>query len=327
MFALSFRSCLRLAVLGGGLAASPFAHAADGAGAGASLEQSVPSRNRAMAAAPDRARSKPLGAMTTLPDEAIASVRNHAYVNGLRQDILLKGGAARGTRNSITLLARTSRVETLDEQVPLYKPTETGIRSEIGGQFPRLTMQVVERESHNSYGPYGLALGRDGTDVRCAYMWQWIDANRLPADAGMTGPVSLRVRLCKAGTTFDAMAAEIDRLTISGAASMERVASSEPMQIIEAPRQAPAPNRVHRKPSRRLAAAHKRELVARQDAPDATSISPVPGPRYMSPSPVGIKAPATAMIAPTVPTQLSGDLPAEAYRGPAATKTATTKSY
>ena len=48
-------------------------------------------------------------------------------------------------------------------------------------------------------------------------MWQWIDANRLPRDAGVMGPVSVRVRLCQTGTTFDALASLVDHLVIGAA--------------------------------------------------------------------------------------------------------------
>ena len=62
-------------------------------------------------------------------------------------------------------------------------------------------------------------------------MWQWIDANRLPSDAGVMGPVSLRIRLCQAGTTFDAMASLVDRLVIGGRVHASEVATADDDQI------------------------------------------------------------------------------------------------
>ena len=302
----------------------------------ASLEQSIAApptpRSQMMALAPSRAQhSRPLA---TLPEAAggIQAVRAHDYVNGLRQDILLKGGAVRGIQNSITILARTDRRETLDEQVPLYKPTEAAIRSEIGGQFPHVEMQVAGRDSHNAYGPYGLALGRAGDDGRCLYMWQWIDANRLPPDAGLIGPVSVRVRLCQAGTTFDAMAALVDHLAIGAPA--EAVADDDQPHVVAAPVAAPSDEAAvaeapakhalrHRHAARRprlRVARHQRE-DERETVRNATLEAPE-GPRFMGPtSMVPSQARETRQQgADLAPVRLSSDLPPEAYLGPKASK-------
>ena len=192
-------------------------------------------------------------------------------------------------------------------------------------------MQVAERESNNAYGPYGIALGRSGADVRCAYMWQWIDQNRLPAEAGVTGPLSIRIRLCKTDTTFDAMAAEMDHLTIGGPASIEQVAANQPIHVIEAPAQAHKSARVQRNPSRRIAMVHKhRAVIARRDE-TPTPDTATDGPRYMSPTTMGIRPAPIMPVAPAAPTVLSGDLPAQAYQGPTARPsaaiTATAKYY
>ena len=292
-----------------------------------SLEQSVPSKNANMMALAPRQGPMPHGRpIAVLPGEQVASVKEHGYVNGLRQDILLKGGAMRGVQNSITILARTSRQETLDEQVPLVRPSEQQIRSEIGGAFPHLDMQIAERESSNAYGPYGLALGRAAGDLRCAYMWQWIDENRLPAEAALAGPMSIRARLCQAGVTFDAMAAEMDHLTVGGQAD---VAAIEPIGVIEAPAESPATVVALKPRPRRVATQHVRRprQVARHEAPVAEPAAFEPGPRYMGAAPAPVYQQAAA--AQSVP-RLSGDLPAQAYLGPSittATKTAAAKYY
>ena len=298
------------------------------------LERSVPVvESRVVARVPSKyvvSRSRPI---VGIPGEDVVTVREHAYVNGLRQDIMLKGGAVRGVQNSITVLARTSRQETLDEQVPLVRPSEPQIRSEIGGTFPRLEMRIAERESSNAYGPYGLALGRAGEDVRCAYMWQWIDENRLPAETAVAGPLSIRVRLCQAGVTFDQMAAEMDHLSIGAQAGAEPVAAIEPLGVIEAPAEAREPIARTRKPHR-LAAhhVHRPRRVARREEPAAAPTAFDPGPRYMGAAPASAPAPAhaqtTTAAAPTP--KLSGDLPAQAYLGPSAStaaKTAAAKYY
>lgn len=271
----------------------------------ASLEDSVPrTRARMVALAPDTAApsgAARMPAIVSLPPEAgaVASVRTRAYANGLRQDIVLKGSPLKRYENGITLMARTDRRQTLDEPVPLYKPSETGIRSEIGARYAGLAMHVADRESSNSYGPYGLALGRAGADVHCVFMWQWIDANRLPADAGFDGPVSIRVHLCQADATFDAMAAMLDRLTIGGDGSRIDVAMAD----------GPADDKaVPRKASHRIAIRKPRHAIAKAAAPDA-EIADASGPRAVAPAyaPAAYAAPASS---------LSRDLPPQAYLGP-----------
>ena len=315
---------LRIPILGGlCLVLTACTHASDGV----SLEQSVPSADvRMMALAPEQGVTLHGRPIATLPDEQVASVKEHGYVDGLRQDILLKGGAQRDVQNSVTILARTSRRDTLDEQVPLVRPTEPQIRSEIGGAFPHLDMRIAERESRNSYGSYGLALGRAAGDVRCAYMWQWIDENRLSADAALAGPVSIRVRLCQTGVTFDAMAAEMDHLTIGGPAAMQQAAAA-PLGVIEAPTGAREPvsrlRSVHGhkpRPSAHRVAAHRalrQTRVARREEPVAVPADLAPGPRYMGVTPVSAPIAQQAAVASAVP-KLAGDLPAQAYLGPSA---------
>ena len=265
-----------------------------------------------MALAPDRSsREHPIA---VLPPEAgaVREIRVHPYVDGLRQDVALSGSAFAPVHNGIVVLARTSAEPTLDERVPLDRPTEAGIRSEIGAQFPHLAMQVVERPSSNGYGPYGLAIGRAGGDVRCLYAWQWIDANRMPPQAGLAGPVSLRVRLCQTGTSFDAMAALVDHLAIGGEPDAQ-VAAVEPAAIVAPPE---APRKiVHRRAhAAREHRAHPSQLAHRQQAdPLAPTQAASSGPRYMT---AASRVPAAAIAASPAPTPFAADLPPQALLGP-----------
>ena len=323
-----FRKASGMALLGACLLTGACTHGDESA----SLERSVAvPPSRMMALAPSR--EAPARPIATLPEAAgdVQTVRTRDYVNGLRQDILLKGGAVRGIQNSLTILARTDRRGSLDEQVPLFKPTEAAIRSEIGGQFPHVAMQVAERDSHNSYGPYGLALGRTGNDVRCLYMWQWIDANRLPPDAGVIGPVSVRVRLCQAATTFDTMASLVDHLAIGApAATAEAAAGDDEVHVIGAPAIASAAEvapleAVSPRVRRRVAAKRKRTRFARRKREDdrepvpTSAIEPPSGARFMA-STTMAPPPARGGQATDIATKLSSDLPPEAYLGPKAAK-------
>ncbi len=310
-----------------------------------SLEASIAApdarpRTQLMALAPGRSPGR--DPIATLPPEAgaVRDVRTRAYVDGYRQDVALAGSAHPTVHNGVTVLARTSAAPTLDERVPLTRPTEPGIRSEIGAQFPHLVMQVVERPSSNMYGPYGLALGRAGGDVRCLYAWQWIDANRMPAGAGVTGPLSLRVRLCQAGTSFDAMAALVDHLAIGAEPDArgpdERVAAGDPGMAAPdrathgAPRHRAHPARARHRHASRLA--HREEVAPTDAAPvETASVEPrtveprTVEPRTVEPRTVEPRTMASTLGAPTAPvaaqpapTPFAADLPPQALLGPRA---------
>ncbi len=274
-----------------------------------SLEDSVPrdrSKMVALAGEPAVARgSLRMPAMVALPPEAgaVAKVRTRVYANGLRQDIILKAASSGRYENALVVMARTDRRQTLDEQVPLYKPTEAGIRSEIGAHYPGVSMRVADRESSNAYGPYGLALGRTGADLRCVYMWQWIDANRLPPDAGFAGPATVRVRLCQAGASFDAMAALLDHLTIGADGTRFDTA----MNLAPADAHDERPAKKPRRPARHGLA---------EASPSEGKLADAHGSVYMAPLvPSSAKA---AQPSPSLTAGLSRDLPAQAYLGPKA---------
>ena len=339
-FLLRGLPCLPLALLLGACT-----HDATG-DAGASLEDSVQPRSRMMALAPEGAgRRERVAAVSdhprlaALPAEAasVGAVRSRDYVDGFRQDIALMGARVPLESNGITVLARTDARDTLDERVPLARPTEGAVRSEIGAAFPHIAMQVVERERSNDYGPYGLALGRVGGDIRCLYMWQWIDSNRLPRDAGLAGPVSVRVRLCRAGTSFDEMAAFTDHLVI-GPQEAVTVAANDEARVLPIADEAAADK--PKRPARRRVAEHRHRrptALARRDdrpiyEPSDDLVAPAPaatGPRYLTSgvaTPAAVRAPMPEMAVASAAPKLGGDLPPEAFAGPSAVAPRSTRN-
>ncbi|SFL56377.1 cellulose biosynthesis protein BcsN [Methylorubrum salsuginis] len=190
------------------------------------------------------------------------------------------------------------------------KPTRDGIRDELAAALPGIVMEVVTRPARNAYGPYGLAIGRDGDARRCLYAWQWIEAPPALGFAGADQPLSLRLSLCRSDLTFDAMAAAVDRLRLVPAGQGEAVAA------------VPRPHRAKAQP---VAAA-----LASMAAP---AIAPLPAPapdpsgrRYLGadfePAPRSALAAAAATVqgataAPEPSARLAIDLPPEALRGPA----------
>ena len=261
----------------------------------------------------------------------VASIRDSAYADGFRQDILLGGGADRRVRNSITVLARTAARGSLERAAPLTPPTEASIATELAAQFPTIAMRVVTRPAANAYGPYGLALGHGAGDSRCLYAWQWIDDRRALAASGMEGPLSVRVRLCRRGQTFDDMALAIDQLRVGqDAAPVDPPVFGAPDGVVAGPPafgaegggshsaspviigagdlDAPLAERPKRVLSR---GAHRFRPVRRPEPDVAARSQPLDdvAQRFRAP---GID-PAVARVAET---KLSGDLPPEAYAGP-----------
>jgi hypothetical protein len=164
---------------------------------------------------------------------SIARVRERHYANGVTQEIVLSGGTHGENRIDIAVQKSTGRAR--EALVPMGKPTEGGIKGEIAGRFPDVAMRIVNRAMQNSYGEYGLAIGRHADGTRCIFAWQWIDSVRgaSPRGGGVRSllgggsPASVRVRLCRGDATADQLAAYVDGLEIGAPASLDRVWQAE----------------------------------------------------------------------------------------------------
>ena len=173
------------------------------------------------------------GAAAFLPASAgrIIQVAERRFADGLSQDIILDGSRSAKGENHIEIAMRFQpQGETqTDNRVPLSKPSETAIASEIETRFPDVRMETVNVLLQNHYGPYGLAAGRRGNGERCIYAWQWIDDINnptAPATPGLASalvappqPVSLRVRLCRSGVSADQLAGLVNELVVGGGRS------------------------------------------------------------------------------------------------------------
>jgi hypothetical protein len=182
------------------------------------------------------------------------------------------------------------------------------IRSEIGALFPHIAMSIVERESANSYGPYGLALGRASGDIRCLYMWQWIDENRLPRESLVKDPLSIRVRLCQSGTTFDAMAGLVNQIRVNGPVSLVAESVNSKPVLAEMP---PETRRAaHQKTAyRHDVAKHARREVSSEAGAD----------HYLTSAAMAHTSPGVPQTGnASAPLVTPNDLPPEAYLGPRA---------
>ena len=265
------------------------------------LEQSVATPHLVALAAGRGAVARVAAA---LPAEAATSLLPpaHASAGGVLQETPIDGGAVKRVSDGITIAVPA---DPLGHGPALFgKPYEPAIRAELTAAFPGIAMQVMTRASANVYGPYGLALGRSGSDVRCLYAWQWIDDTRVIARAELPGPVGVRVRLCRTGRSFDDLAAEIDHLTLG------RDAPATDASAIVETSAAPEPVEPHRRAEKRH---HRRPSMARHSRP--MHRSPDASTATRSDAPGAPQSFAEAAPLPDGP-KLLADLPAEAYHGP-----------
>jgi len=236
---------------------------------------------------------KPATAYTSLPAEAGSprSVSQKDFSDGIAQEIFYDKAPPGLKESRIELRVRLQARLDGDGAMPMEKPTEAGIRSELEAQFPRMPMQVVERPMRNAYGEYGLAVGKWANGARCIYAWQWIDSI-----GNDRNPASVRVRLCRMDASLDQMAALVDGLRIAPGpyARLEPVAVAP---VAAAPPSMPKPKK---------------------------HVEPAPERKRSRPIVRNVGAPATVASPPEVasagdgdrPAPLDPSLPAAAYRGP-----------
>lgn len=228
------------------------------------------------------------------------------------------------------------------------KPTRAGIASELAALAHHSLYRVSSRPVNNAYGPVGIALAE-----RCVYAWQWIDAvpsfaADLPAP-GSRIAASIRVHRCGAATgETEAIIDSLERLRLGAAGS----SVMRPLRRRPAPQSRPAGRDAAASLSPRMdqqapvatvravpqSAAGGAPTYLAPPAPVPPTVSagtlivPRPGsagsgiltePRFLT----GPIVPAEAGRTPNpVPTpvqqpaarveQVSGSLPAQAYRGP-----------
>jgi hypothetical protein len=289
-------------------------------------------------------------AIVILPEGAgaVTAVREQNYSNGAGQQITLGAEGRNLGENRVDISVQTGPAQTLNG-VPIWKPSESGVKSEILNRMRGVQMSIVNRDFSNAYGPFGLAIGRMGENARCIFAWQYIADLKVKASRSSANPALVRIRLCQANTTVDELASYVQNMRIVahdsfGAArsaeattdvrggatrvagggeldSLVAVRRSEP-RVAAAPAPAPAQRVATRRTTRRAvvsapAAPRKQKVesvVAQQPFYGANPY----GQRYLAP--VGGGAGGGAMAPMNMPTQasapLSGDLPARAYRGP-----------
>jgi hypothetical protein len=183
--------------------------------------------------APISAKKTSSYAILTLPDDAPepGKLTERQYANGWRQSISLGPTKMADDWNDLSIDIQTEApLAGRGAQIPVGKPTQDSIRHEIIARFPRTPMRIVTRPMRNALGSFGLAIGADAGDMRCAFAWQWVDDLRAAASGssasslgGGGAPASIRMRLCRTGVTADQLANWFERLEIVNVANVDRV--------------------------------------------------------------------------------------------------------
>lgn len=194
------------------LAAEPLAACADLAEtsrAAPFATASVPA-SLAVEVAPDQALAR-------LPAEAgaVVSVTERRESGRLTQEVTLAGEAtARGT-NRIRVVASDR------DGATSRRMTEERLEAELAAELPGVDMRVVPRVASAGGVALGFATGRSPTAGTCVYAWQETVATPRGGRSGSffandDVDLSVRVRLCRATTSEEALVALVEGLTLRG---------------------------------------------------------------------------------------------------------------
>ncbi len=156
------------------------------------------------------ATATPMARIAPEAGEVVSVLQNRAG-GVLTQRIVLKGDAGTGGENAIVVQVNQGPRRMADIDGPVPKPSESSIRAELDQNFATVDMELSQAYNHNSFGPFGYAIGHPRTNSSCIYAWQWslgklprlIDS---PAAFAATSslpsmPTSVRVRLCRSNLT------------------------------------------------------------------------------------------------------------------------------
>ena len=169
------------------------------------------------------------------PGGSQVALREKTYSNGLKQDIVLGGDRSPFGDNVLSVAVQaTPLVAGASGGVPVYPPSERGIKSEILARYPSIDMQILTQPRRNGLGTFGLAIGRHASGVRCVYAWQFIEDVRNPGASssstlsklgsfGSTAqPALIRVNMCRKDATVDDLAMAVEGLQLAPASVIDR---------------------------------------------------------------------------------------------------------
>jgi hypothetical protein len=280
-------------------------------------------------------------ALAHLPESAgLPKVaRDRLFANGYWQQILLASDVANADSH-IEIAIQSGRTIASANKAPVWKPGEAGIREELAHEFPNMRMLVVaDGDYENQFGRFGLAIGRQGDDLRCVYAWQYVDdgrrifadGRRIPLDGAEAAPAVLRIKLCRADSTVDDLVGYVRKLTVEIPANygaIDAVAAPMPLSAPSALTADATRGRLAEAPPSRKRARKHHAAVARANREAWASgwqpqvvVAPQQAP--YPPAAQGLRYMAPIAVPSVVPTPTGGSpvsLPPQAYRGPGASQ-------
>lgn len=176
-------------------------------------------------------------ALASMPEPGGSQItmREKVYSNGVKQDIVLAGDKSGIGENllQVTLQSQPPAAGARD-QVPIFAPSERGIKQEIVARYPQIDMQILTQPRRNVLGPFGLAIGKTASGIRCIFAWQYVDDIRNPGSSSSTlsrlgglgssgQPASIRVHMCRKDATIDDLAMAVEGLTLAPQSMIDRV--------------------------------------------------------------------------------------------------------
>ncbi len=172
------------------------------------------------------------------PGGSQVALREKTYSNGLKQDIVLAGDKSPFGDNVLSVAVQAAPLPAgAGGGVPVYPPSERGIKSEILARYPNIDMQILTQPRRNGLGTFGLAIGRHASGVRCVYAWQFIEDVRNPGASSSslsklgnfgstTQPALVRVNMCRKDATVDDLAMAVEGLQLAPASVIDRALDS-----------------------------------------------------------------------------------------------------
>ncbi|MGE7370584.1 cellulose biosynthesis protein BcsN [Neorhizobium sp. NPDC001467] len=150
---------------------------------------------------------------------AVAAVVERRYRNGIEQDIALRTQSSVPGQNSIKVRFIGPAIEgtNTDKTLSSARLTEATIAREMRSEIPGIAMARNGSYLQNNYGAFSYATGQSRNGDTCVYGWQQI---RSSADARNTfhhlGVIQMRLRLCDAERSQEALLATMYGYTING---------------------------------------------------------------------------------------------------------------
>lgn len=147
---------------------------------------------------------------------AVVGAIERRFANAIQQDIIL-------STSSVTPGQNTLRIQLLgpvvsdggETTLSDLQPTESSVAREMRRALPGVAMVRSPLFAQNSYGPFGYATGKVGTNDLCLYAWQRITAMHSEATFRTSGAIQVRLRLCQTGATEEGLLAVMYGYTIN----------------------------------------------------------------------------------------------------------------